>query len=50
MTTSLSPGDSPVSCIQLPGWCFQLIYPLDLRVWLPGVVKVVMRCGLYVHE
>ena len=43
VTTSLSTGGGPVSCVQLSEGSFQVVYPFGLWPRFSGVVKVL--CG-----
>ena len=45
VTTSLSTGGGPVSCVQLPEGGFQVVYPLGLWSGSSGVVKVLHGNG-----
>ena len=45
VTTSLSTGGGPVSCVQLSEGGFQVVYPLGLWSRSSGVVKVLDGYG-----
>ena len=45
VTTSLSTGGGPVSCVQLSEGGFQVVYPLGLWSRSSGVVKVLHGHG-----